>query len=101
VALLAALPSTSDNLASAMGVDALRVRAVLTASLLVVALVLRRPAADVVRRLAARLPGAVRERFVGGPGVAATYDGRDGAPTPGVPRGEVWSSSLEKGAECS
>lgn len=56
VALLAALPSTSDNLASALGVDPLRVRAVLTAGLLVVALVLRRPAADFVRRLSARLP---------------------------------------------
>jgi branched-chain amino acid transport system permease protein len=56
VALLAALPSTSDNLASAFGADPLRVRAVLTAALLVVALVLRRPAADVVRRIAARLP---------------------------------------------
>jgi ABC-type branched-subunit amino acid transport system ATPase component/ABC-type branched-subunit amino acid transport system permease subunit len=58
VALLAALPSTSDNLASAMGADPLRVRAVLTAALLVVALVLRRPAADVVRRLTARLPAS-------------------------------------------
>ena len=54
VALLAALPSTADRLASAAGADEIRVRAVLTATLLVVALAFRRPAADVVRRLTAR-----------------------------------------------
>ncbi len=77
VALLAALPSTADNLASAMGVDALRVRAVLTAALLVLALVLRRPAADVLRRLTARWrrPPAV------------TYDDTETAAQADVPRG--------------
>ena len=63
VGLLAALPSTSDNLASAVGADPLRVRAVLTAALLVAALVLRRPAAGLVRRVAAQLPEAVRRRL--------------------------------------
>lgn len=88
VALLAALPSTSDNLASAMGVDALRVRAVLTATLLVAALVLRRPAADVVRRLAARLPESLRERFAGAPRVTTAYDDPADATTTKVPPGE-------------
>lgn len=88
VALLAALPSTSDNLASAMGADALRVRAVLTAALLVVALVLRRPAADVVRRLAGRLPAKLRDPFVGGPRLSPTGDDGVGLAPTGVPRGE-------------
>lgn len=88
VALLAALPSTSDNLASAVGADAIRVRAVLTAALLVVALVLRRPAADVVRRLAARLPASLRQRFVGAPHIAMTHDEPEDAAQTGVPRGE-------------
>lgn len=88
VALLAALPSTSDNLASAMGADALRVRAVLTATLLVAALVLRRPAADVLRRLAARLPEPLRERFASAPRIATAYDDPEDATTTKVPRGE-------------
>lgn len=65
VALLAALPSTSDNLAAAMGADPLRVRAVLTAALLVAALVLRRPAAGVLRRVADRVPLSFRQRLTG------------------------------------
>ena len=67
VALLAALPSTSDNLASAMGADPLRVRAVLTAALLGAALVFRRPAAGLVRRLADQLPESVRRRLADPP----------------------------------
>ena len=102
VALLAALPSASDNIASAVGADPLRMRAVLTAALLVIALVLRRPAADFVRGVVAKLParfvdllaGRSGERFGALPGfdqpaatvrhgdalirldgVAAAYDG--------------------------
>jgi branched-chain amino acid transport system permease protein len=60
VALLAALPSASDGIATAAGVDALRVQGVLTAALLVVALVLRGP---VNRRVAAMTAG----RHRGGP----------------------------------
>src|SRR5437588_3597260 len=51
VALLAALPSTSDALASAINVDPLRARAVLTAVLLVAAIATRGPAARLLRRL--------------------------------------------------
>ncbi|MDQ1696977.1 MAG: branched-chain amino acid transport system permease protein, partial [Frankiaceae bacterium] len=54
VALLAALPSTSDNIASLFGIDPLRARAVLTAVLLVAALALRHPLGAAFRRLAAR-----------------------------------------------
>src|SRR5947209_4693283 len=50
VALLAALPSTSDALASAFNVDPLRARAVLTAVLLVAAIATRGPVARVIRR---------------------------------------------------
>jgi branched-chain amino acid transport system permease protein len=56
VGLLAALPSASDGISSALNVDPLRARAVLTAALLVAALTLRRPVGEVVRRLLARLP---------------------------------------------
>jgi len=51
VALLAALPSTSDALASAIDVDPLRARAVLTAVLLVAAIATRGPVARLIRRL--------------------------------------------------
>jgi ABC-type branched-subunit amino acid transport system ATPase component/ABC-type branched-subunit amino acid transport system permease subunit len=51
VALLAALPSTSDALASAINVDPLRARAVLTAVLLVAATATRGPVARLIRRL--------------------------------------------------
>src|SRR5947209_1139656 len=51
VALLAALPSTSDALASAINVDPLRARAVLTAVLLVAAIATRSPVARLIRRL--------------------------------------------------
>src|SRR5947209_1581171 len=50
VALLAALPSTSDALASAINVDPLRARAVLTAVLLVAAIATRGPVARLIRR---------------------------------------------------
>ena len=62
VALLAALPSASDGVATAAGIDALRVQGVLTAVLLVVALVLRGPVSrrlatvSLVRRRAATSP---------------------------------------------
>lgn len=55
VALLAALPSTSDGLANALDIDPARARAVLTAALLVAALALRRPVGDLVSRTAARV----------------------------------------------
>jgi len=51
VGLLAALPSTADGIASAAGIDPTRARGVVTAVLLVVALVARQP----VRRLLASL----------------------------------------------
>src|SRR4051812_34121939 len=51
VALLAALPSTADALASAVDVDPLRARAVLTAVLLVAAIATRGPVARLLRRL--------------------------------------------------
>src|SRR3954463_4334363 len=50
VALLAALPSTSDALASAIDVDPLRARAVLTAVLLVAAIATRGPVTRLLRR---------------------------------------------------
>jgi len=53
VALLAALPDTADGVARLINVDALRARAVLTALLLVVVLVVRRP---LHRLLAMRRP---------------------------------------------
>jgi branched-chain amino acid transport system permease protein len=86
VALLAALPSTSDNLASAMGADELRVRAVLTATLLVVALVLRRPSADAVRRLTTRVPAGLRQWFTDAHVWTTVHHGGFDAPT-GLPRG--------------
>src|SRR3954453_1361770 len=51
VALLAALPSTADAFASALDVDPLRARAVLTAVLLVAAIATRGPVARLLRRL--------------------------------------------------
>src|SRR4051812_13857800 len=51
VALLAALPSTADALASALDVDPLRARAVLTAVLLVAAIASRGPVSRLLRRL--------------------------------------------------
>ena len=51
VGLLAALPSLADNLASGFGIDPLRARGVLTAALLVAALVLREPVVRLLRRL--------------------------------------------------
>jgi ABC-type branched-subunit amino acid transport system ATPase component/ABC-type branched-subunit amino acid transport system permease subunit len=80
VALLAVLPSTADNLASAVGADELRVRAVLTAALLVIALLLRRPAAKVVRRLTARWRQASTTTYDDETPPVAQQD---------VPRGEV------------
>src|SRR4051812_13012483 len=53
--LLAALPSASDGIATAAGVDPLRAQAVLTAALLVAALALRQPVATLVSRLGGRL----------------------------------------------
>lgn len=50
VALLAALPSTADAFASALDVDPLRARAVLTAVLLVAAIATRGPVARLLRR---------------------------------------------------
>src|SRR3954447_1856103 len=50
VALLAALPSTSDALASAINVDPLRARAVLTAVLLVAAIASRAPVSRLLRQ---------------------------------------------------
>ena len=76
VALLAALPSTSDNIASAVGADPLRMRAVLTAALLVVALVLRRPAAGLVRRLVAKLPTRIVDLLAGRTGEGLAADDR-------------------------
>jgi branched-chain amino acid transport system permease protein len=57
VALLAALPSASDGIATAAGVDALRVQGVLTAALLVAALALRGP---VSRRVSTMTEGLRR-----------------------------------------
>jgi branched-chain amino acid transport system permease protein len=54
VALLAALPSASDGIATAAGVDPLRAQAVLTAALLVAALALRQPIAALLSRLGDR-----------------------------------------------
>src|SRR4051794_33036382 len=51
VALLAALPSTADALASGLDVDPLRARAVLTAVLLVAAIASRGPVSRLLRRL--------------------------------------------------
>src|SRR4051794_25050286 len=51
VALLAALPSTADAFASALDVDPLRARAVLTAVLLVAAIASRGPVSRLLRRL--------------------------------------------------
>jgi len=55
VALLAALPSAADGIASAAGIDPLRTQGALTAGLLVAALVLRRPVAARFARLSARV----------------------------------------------
>jgi branched-chain amino acid transport system permease protein len=88
VALLAALPSTSDNLASAVGADPLRLRAVLTAALLVAALVLRRPAAGVVRRGAERLPASIRQRLAGPPPRVSGVDSATAPLTTGIAAGE-------------
>jgi ABC-type branched-subunit amino acid transport system ATPase component/ABC-type branched-subunit amino acid transport system permease subunit len=46
VALIAALPTTADTIATAAGIDPLRARAVLTAALLVAVLALRAPVGD-------------------------------------------------------
>ncbi|HET7310451.1 MAG TPA: ATP-binding cassette domain-containing protein, partial [Mycobacteriales bacterium] len=56
VALLAALPSASDGMASAAGIDPLRAQGVLTAVLLVAALALRGPVGRRVTVLLERLP---------------------------------------------
>jgi branched-chain amino acid transport system permease protein len=56
VALLAALPSASDGMATAAGIDPLRAQSVLTAVLLVAALALRRPVSRWMARLRERLP---------------------------------------------
>src|SRR3954469_1927560 len=52
VALLAALPSASDGIATAAGIDPLRAQGVLTAALLVAALALRGPVGRRVGRMA-------------------------------------------------
>ena len=87
VALLAALPSVSDNIASAVGADALRMRAVLTAALLVLALLLRRPAAGLVRRVAGRLPAQV----------VAWLASRTAEPAPDVIPGDRAESEARRG----
>jgi branched-chain amino acid transport system permease protein len=56
VALLAALPSASDGMATAAGIDPLRAQGVLTAVLLVAALALRGPVGRRVTVLLERLP---------------------------------------------
>jgi branched-chain amino acid transport system permease protein len=56
VALLAALPSASDGMATAAGIDPLRAQSVLTAVMLVAALALRRPVSRWMARLRERLP---------------------------------------------
>jgi branched-chain amino acid transport system permease protein len=56
VALLAALPSASDGMATAAGIDPLRAQGVLTAVLLVAALALRGPVGRRVNVLLERLP---------------------------------------------
>lgn len=57
VALLAALPSIADDLASSVGIDPLRARGALTAVLLVTALAVREPVVRLLRRIgAARMP---------------------------------------------
>lgn len=73
VALLAALPSVADRIASAADIDPLRARSVLTAALLVLALVLRRPAARAVTRLAARFGIRSSVRPVAGSGEPTSY----------------------------
>jgi branched-chain amino acid transport system permease protein len=61
VALLAALPSTSDAVADLLDIDPQRARAVLTALLLVAALALRRTATDLASQLVGRVwPRAAR-----------------------------------------
>lgn len=73
VALLAALPSAADGIATAGGIDPLRARSVLTAVLLVAALVLRRPAASLAGRVADRLGRAAAPgRAAPAPGAAVT-----------------------------
>jgi branched-chain amino acid transport system permease protein len=54
VAIIAAIPSVADQIAGTGGFDRLRARSVLTAGLLVVVLILRRPAANFLSRLFAR-----------------------------------------------
>lgn len=54
VAIIAAIPSIADQIAGTGGFDRLRARSVLTAALLVVVLVLRRPAAELLSRVFAR-----------------------------------------------
>ena len=61
VALLAALPSASDGIASAAGIDPLRAQGVLTAVLLVAALALRGPVGRRMPHLLARLPRRERK----------------------------------------
>jgi branched-chain amino acid transport system permease protein len=68
VALLAALPSASDGIATAAGIDALRAQGVLTAVLLVAALALRGP---VRRRVATLTRGSRRRGQVPAPGSVA------------------------------
>jgi ABC-type branched-subunit amino acid transport system ATPase component/ABC-type branched-subunit amino acid transport system permease subunit len=58
VALLAALPSTADAIASAADLDPLRARAVLTAVLLIAAIATRGPVRRLLSWLPARLPPA-------------------------------------------
>jgi ABC-type branched-subunit amino acid transport system ATPase component/ABC-type branched-subunit amino acid transport system permease subunit len=59
VALLAALPSTADAIASAADVDPLRARAVLTAVLLVIAIATRGPVHRLLRRTSRARSGDV------------------------------------------
>jgi branched-chain amino acid transport system permease protein len=89
VALLAALPSMSDNIASALGADALRMRAVLTAALLVLALVLRRPAAGLVRRVADQLPARLIAWLAGHGADSVTRSAADAGGEPEIRRDDV------------
>ena len=81
VGLLAALPSVSDNLASALNIDPLRARGVLTAALLVAALALREPVVRLLHRIGAPLLSSdtpsVRHRSVAG-GQRGPTDGATG-----------------------
>ena len=72
VALLAALPSASDGMATAAGIDPLRAQGVLTAVLLVAALALRGPVGRRASALLDRLPQRGEQRREGLAAVATS-----------------------------